>query len=268
VIQHQIIVPQTVYIQYETTNSSFIEMHRYLKAIGIKNNNFFLVLYDRDLAGIDPRDTNLNYQMKSRIFRECCANYWYFIREVVRIPTAGAGGTGVRYQMHRGNLAMNFLSVLNKNVFCELPRQHGKTTAAVFRYLWIFNFGTTNSQIMFIHKNHDGSKENLARLKEYRESQPSFLRMDSIIGFDGKRLKVPNTVEVLEHPTNKNQIKTLPSARNKALANTRLPITTTNITTINIAATIFIAFFSTTLVSGIFFIKSLFPSILLTIYTL
>ena len=220
-VQQQIDIRNRVHIHLETTNKSFLEMHYYLKAKGIKNNAFFLSLYDTDLIGVDPFDPNLTSFMKGKILRECMLNYWYWLRECAVINEEGATrARGKRFQLHRGNLAMNFLSVLNKNVFCEMPRQHGKTTAAIFRYLWIFNFGTTNSQIMFIHKNHDGSKENLATLKEYRESLPSYLRMDSVIGIDGKRLKVPNTVEMLEHPTNKNQIKTLPSARNKALANT------------------------------------------------
>ena len=73
---------------------------------------------------------------------------------------------------------------------------------------------------MFIHKNHDGSKDNLAALKRYREVQPSYLRLDSITGADGKKLKVIDRAETLQHPSNNNRIKTLASARNKQMANT------------------------------------------------
>lgn len=213
-IQHQIIVPQTVYIHYETTNTSFIEMHRYLKAIGINNNNFFLVLYDRDLAGIDPRDNNLSYQMKSRVFRECCANYWYFIREVVRVPTAGAGGTGVRYQMHRGNLAMNFLFSLNYSLFTILPRQNFKTVSTAVRYLWTFNFGASYTVMGFFHKDHGGSKGNLKTVKDLRDMLPSYLQMSAETSSKtGQKLKVPNTVIALGHKVNGNSIVTYPSAR-------------------------------------------------------
>ena len=79
-----------VYYQMETTNKSFLEMHYFLKAKGIKKNKFFLILYDRDLAGVNPRDPNLNEMMKAKIFRECMVNFWYFIREVVIIPQSGA----------------------------------------------------------------------------------------------------------------------------------------------------------------------------------
>ena len=46
----------TVFYQMNTENKSFLEMHYYLKARGIKNNKFHLLLYDKDLAGVDPYD--------------------------------------------------------------------------------------------------------------------------------------------------------------------------------------------------------------------
>lgn len=219
-VQYQVQMQQTVTFHTETTNQSFIDMHYILKQKGIENNKFFLVIYDADLKGVDPRDPNLSPMMKRKVLRECMINYWYFLREVVRIPDQGGSvGAGVRYKLHRGNLAMNFLFMLNYNMFVELPRQHGKTVSALCRYLWVFNFGSTNSEIMFIHKNHGGSKDNLASLKRLREMLPSYLQMSSVIGADGKKLKVPNTIETLQHPSNHNKIRTLPSAKNKATAN-------------------------------------------------
>lgn len=219
-VQTQIVAQQTIYYQMETTNQSFIDMHYFLKQKGIKNNAFFLILYDRGLAGVDPRDPSLDKAMKTRIFRECCCNYWYFLREVVRIPVQGGTvGSGVRYKLHRGNLAMNFLFVLNYNMFVELPRQHFKTTSALCRYLWVYNFGSSNSEIMFIHKDHSGSKKNLKQLKELRDALPSYLQMTATVTMDGTRLKVPNTVETMQHPLNKNKITTFASARSKDYAN-------------------------------------------------
>ena len=56
-----------VYYQMTTTNKSFLNMHYFLKSIGIKNNKFMLVLYDKDLAGIDPFDRRLNSYMKQKV---------------------------------------------------------------------------------------------------------------------------------------------------------------------------------------------------------
>ena len=209
-----------VFLQMETAHKSFLDMHYFLKSQGIKNNNFFLALYDIGLRGIDPRDPNLPGYMKIRILEECRKNYWYFLREVLRIPVAGGDPNGGdRYRLDRAGLAMNFLFTLNASFYCEIPRQFGKTSTACARYLWIYNFASTNSDIMFMHKDHSGSKDNLKKLKSFRDALPSYLRFDSAIGADGKKLKVPNTIEKIEHPYNHNKIVTKPSARTRDAAN-------------------------------------------------
>ena len=219
-VQQQLQVPRTVLIHKSTTNRSFLEMHWYLKERGIQNNDFFLILFDKDLAGVNPRDPNLPQVMKVKILNECMRNYWYFLREICLVPTQGGeAGGGKRFQLHRGNLAMNFLFILNYNMFLELPRQQGKTVAAAFRYLWCYNFGTTNSEMVFMHKDHTGSKSNLKKLKEIRDALPPYLQMSSPVGADGKKLKVPNTIVMIEHPHNHNKITTYPSARTKEAAN-------------------------------------------------
>lgn len=209
-------VQRKIYYQKSTTNKSFLNMHYYLRDIGIQNNAFMLVLLDPDLAGIDPHDRRLNTFMKQKVLRECISNYWYFLREVVRIPDQG--GSGVKYELTRGNLALNFCMMLNLNIFLELPRQQGKTISAVCRYLYLFNFGTTNSEITFLNKKMDDSKLNLQRLKELREMLPTYLRMDQPFARDNKKLKIPDTIEKLQHPVNRNIIRTAPSARNKIAA--------------------------------------------------
>lgn len=210
----------TVYYHMSTTNQSFLDMHYYLKQTGRQNNKFFLVIYDPDLIGVDPRDPNLNTLMKKKILRECIINFWYFIREVVRIPDqGGAVGGGARYKLHRGNLALNFGFLLNWNMFVEFPRQHGKTISAVVWYLWVFNFGTTNSEMMFMNKKHDDSKMNLRRLKDIRDTLPSYLQMKEMMGPDGKIKKASNNVESTTNIINNNKITTKAGARNSAGAN-------------------------------------------------
>lgn len=218
-IQNNITYFQRAYVHDTTTNQSFVDMHYYLKAKGIKNNVFHLVIYDPDLMGVDPRDPNLTIQMKAKIFKECRINFWYFIREVVRIPQEGGDiGSGTRYQLHRGNLAMNYLFTMNISMFVEFPRQHGKTTAAICWYLWVFNFGSTNTKMMFINKKHDDARKNLKDLKRYRDALPDYLKMDAPIDSNGKKIRVPNTVDTLQHPINYNVILTLPAAPSKAKA--------------------------------------------------
>lgn len=209
-----------IFYQFNTKNVSFLEVHYNLKSLGIENNKFFLLLLDPDLANIDPRDPNLNQHYKLKVLKECMSNYWYFLREVLRIPDQGGSANGgVPYKLHRGNLAYNFCSMYNWNIFQELPRQHGKTIGVCCRLLWVYLFGTTNSEVMIINKKHDDSKLNLQRIKDIRDTLPSYLQMSSTYGMDGKKLKAKSNVETLEHPTNKNKLKTLPAARNAVLAN-------------------------------------------------
>lgn len=217
-VQYGNSIPIVKYYQKTTTNQSFLDMHYYLKEIGIENNKFMLVLLDPDLAGIDPFDPRLNDIYKAKILRECMHNYWYFIREVVRVPSSGGVGRGSRYQLHRGNLALNFCMAINLNVFFEIPRQQGKTVSALIRYLYLFNFGTTNSDIAFLNKKLEDSKLNLARMKEFRELLPTYLRMSEVIGADGKRVKATNTVLALKHPVNGNKITAFSSATSKVAA--------------------------------------------------
>lgn len=219
-IQQQTADPIRIYYQMTTTNTSFIDMHHYLRYKGIKNNKFFLVLYDPDLDGVDPRDPNLSIMMKRKILRECVVNYWYFIREVVRIPDQGGTvGSGVRYRLHRGNLALNFGFLMNWNMFLELPRQHYKTISSICWYLWCYNFGTTNSEIMFMNKRHDDSKMNLRRLREIRDALPPYLQMKEYVDSTGKKVVGSKNVESAQNVINHNKITTKPSARSKSLAN-------------------------------------------------
>ncbi len=212
-------VPIKVYYDDKTSNQSFMKMHYFLKAKGIQNNKFFLLIYDTGLIGINPYDPNLPRQMKIRILRECLSNYWYYLRSIVRIPEEGGqAGSGKMYELSRANLAMSYMFVYNINQFLEIPRQQGKTVSACAWYLWCFNFGTTNSRIMFANKKHDDSKANLRTLKNLRAALPDYLRMDSLIGRDGKQVRVPNTAETLQNPINKNMISTLPGARTPSLA--------------------------------------------------
>ena len=138
----------------------------------------------------------------------------------MRIPQQGATvGGGIRFELHRANLAMNFLFILNFDMFVECSRQMGKTLCANCRYLWVYNFGTSNSEIVYLHKDHQGAKDNLKSLRNIRDALPSYLQMSSAVNNEGKKLKVPNTVVMMQHPFNNNRIVTKPSARTKDAAN-------------------------------------------------
>jgi hypothetical protein len=218
VIKQVVFTQPTYHVALETTNQSFIDMYYYLINIGIPKEkaNFMLRLYDESLIGINPFDKNLPLQIKQRIALEVSRNIWYFIRECVRVDTAAGK---VRFELHRGNMAMIYLFERNYSFFVELPRQFGKTTASAVCYLWVFNFAARNSKILFFHKEHKGSKDNLATVKSLRDNLPEYLQMKAdTIGTKGQKIKVPNTVETASNILTGNSIVTLPSARSATQA--------------------------------------------------
>lgn len=206
----------TVYYQMNTTNKSFLNMHYFLKRRGIKNNRFHLILLDKDLANIDPRDPNLSPLMKRKIFIECQRNCFYYVREVVRIQSQG--GPYVPFKLDRGNLALLFCFSLNLNIYQEQPRQTGKTVGCETWYSWVYNFGSRNANMIFLNKKHDDAKRNLNDVKNIVEALPSYLRFDQAFAVDGKKLKGRNTVQYVQHKINFNKIEAIPMARNRTAA--------------------------------------------------
>ena len=70
-----------------------------------------------------------------------------------------------------------------------------------------------------MNRDFSASKLNLHDLKDIRNLLPSYLQFSSTVGADGKKLKVPNTVQAIQHPYNHNTIVTYASARSKEAAN-------------------------------------------------
>ena len=201
---------RTFIYDIKTRNLSFLQVAVDLKRLGIKNNMFFLRLYDETLQGVDPFSPYLTEDQMVRIINECIINPWYFLRECVRIPDQG--GNGIPYQLHRANLAQTFCFLLGIDHYVVIPRQKGKTQSAIAIIDWAFLFGTTNSEIAFINKRSEDAINNLARLKAQRDLLPSYMQMKIAYDEDGDEVKERNNVKSLMNPTNKNRIVTKPSA--------------------------------------------------------
>jgi hypothetical protein len=201
-------VKRKVYYQTTTDNVSFLKLYRILKDLGIQQNKFHLKLYDAGLATIDPHDPDLSREWKARVLKEVKQNFWYFIREIVRIPVAG----GIKsYELHRGNLALSWCLMNNINTIIELPRQNYKSISAVVVYLWLYNFATINSEMMLMNKRYEDSKLNLRRIKEIREELPEYLRL-----IDER--KDQNNLTYLESSLNKNKLVAKPTATDESSA--------------------------------------------------
>lgn len=209
------------HIHHNTKNISFLKMYRMLKDLGVENNKFFLAIYDKSLMNVDPFDENLDLETKTRIGIECKRNYWYFIREVVRVPVPGSGigpGKGKQYAINRGNLALSYAVMNNLNSYTELPRQSGKSISVDIYLLWLLNFGTNTSKMLMMNKDHDNAKDNIARIKDIRECLPTYLQCKLVYNDNKKALKGSDNKEFVENAVTGNRIDTKASPTNPQTA--------------------------------------------------
>ena len=160
-------------IHSSTRNRSFLKMYKTLQELGVKNNKFFLRLYDADLANVNPHDKNLSSVIKKKIVVEIVRNPWYYLREVILLPAAGSS---IPFELHRGNLALVWCILNNLNTILILPRQQGKTIGVVSILEWVYDFGTSNTEILFSNKSLGDAINNLKRLKDIRHQLPAFLK--------------------------------------------------------------------------------------------
>lgn len=157
---------------YQTKNISFIKMAKQLRDKHVKNWNFMLALNDSKLQGIDPHDKNLSLEMQGRIHQEVKHNFWYYIREVIKINSTGGA---VSYELHLGNMALHYCQLKNLDVIICLPRQHFKTWSNIVWYSWVYLYQAENYTIMFGNKQLADSQENLKRIMDIIEVLPSYL---------------------------------------------------------------------------------------------
>lgn len=200
---------ETVYYEIMTKNSTFLEVVSTLKEKNIKNNKLPLILYDRTLAGIDPWSKKVakNVKLQAKIMYECTRNYWYFIRNVVKVPVAGGL---IPYTLHRGNLAQSFTMLNNLKTIIMLPRQHYKTQTAVIVYLWQILFTASNYNYIFSHKAVDDAKANLKRLQDMIDCVPKYLS----VGVDKNKDNMSK--ESMHIKSSNNSVRVIGPAADKA----------------------------------------------------
>lgn len=194
---------------YDTKNISFIKMAKHLKDKGVKKWNFMLVLYDSKLKDIDPYDKNLSLEMQARIQKEVMINFWYYIREIIKIPSTGGN---VDYELHLGNMATHWLQLNNIDIIECLPRQHYKTWSACCWYSWVYLYRAKNYTMIFSNKQLPDSQENLKRLMDIIESLPDYLKSHMNAKND------TDNINMLRLAENNNTIKSLSSPKDEKSA--------------------------------------------------
>lgn len=166
-------------IDFKTTNKSFISMYKILKALGIKNNKFFLILFDDSLQGVDPfAESVLSIEMKERIKMECIRNPYYYFRELWRCSTEDGGLT--RFRLDIAELAALFLQLQSFNTFKEKPRQTGKTVSDLAHIGYNYLLKSVNADIGIFNYDDTHAKLNLQRVLEQLDLLPTYLHMHKL----------------------------------------------------------------------------------------
>lgn len=168
------ILRDRVYIDTMTLNTSFLRMAIQLNKMGVRNNTFFLSLYDRDLIGKDPHNLNDDSEeLRQRIAYECKINYWYFIREVVRVVSSGTDG--IPFILNRANLAQAWLFHNSVNGFLTMPRQIGKTLGGLSILDWYMYIAAMKLSVGMFCQGSMLQWDNIKRMKELRDALPKYL---------------------------------------------------------------------------------------------
>lgn len=165
------------YYHTSTSNKSFLHMAKMLKDLGNVNNKFMLLLLDKDLAHVNPRDPGLSDEMKQKIIVEARNNFWYYVRELVRIQTPG-DPEGVPFRAHVGNMAIFFLMLQDFNFYVEQARQTGKTLGVVVFDSWIYGLNGQNINMLYLHYDKEESTKNKNTLLSTIKALPTYLQLN------------------------------------------------------------------------------------------
>ena len=191
------VVSNRCIVDTTTKNTSFIKMSMLLRRMGIKNNTFMLALTQPELRDYDPYDEDLPQEIALKMALECVTNPWYFLREIQRVPIPG--GTTL-FQLNRASLATTWCFLANVNSYLTMPRQIGKTVLALsITDLALHVFGN-NTNIGMFARNDGLRTENVRRLKELRNTLPSWLVKT------GSKYSTDNQESLLYRPNNSKYI--------------------------------------------------------------
>lgn len=177
-------------IQANTTNTSFLKMYYILNQMGVKNNAFFLQLYDETLYNVDPLDEeHLTDEQKLRIHIEISKNPWYFFREIIRFPVSDVKQ---RFELTRATLAIIWVLLNDLHSYVVIPRQSGKSYTVAAFYTWLIYWGSKNFAGTFFAQNESIVTQNLTRVKDLRDALPKYLNLKTNADTDNQHMLVFN----------------------------------------------------------------------------
>lgn len=196
-------------IHYETSNKSFLRLAEIYYNMGIKNCAFHLSLLNPALKNVDPFDPDIDEETILMILDEVCSNYWYYIREVMRVESSG-NIDGVPFKANRSNIAVYWLYHAHITTLCTVIRQTGKTTMLKALYTWLLEYGISGAIFGLVTKDSSLKQETMESIKEQLEYLPDYLKLHT-------KRDVMNSDEI-DIKATKNKLKCWLSNTSKKLA--------------------------------------------------
>lgn len=175
-------------LDYNTSNKSAITLATKLRQMGIKNNAFFLVLFDPSLSGVDPFSPDLTKEQMIRIGVECKRNPWYFLREVARAP-AQAGNESSPVEFNRSIICIWWCFFNHVTLILTQIRQTGKSFGSDSLLNGLMNFWSSNTKINLLTLSEKLRSETVGRIKNIYDELPAYLKFKT-------RLDLNNTEEL------------------------------------------------------------------------
>lgn len=163
-------------IHYETKNESFLRLAEIYHEMGIENCAFHLSLLNPKLRDVDPWAPDLTETEKLAVIAECKRNFWYYLREVGRVPTPGLL-TGSRYRANRSNIGLYWLYFNHITTVKTVIRQTGKTTDLNSLGRYLLAIGTVGAEMGLLTKDSGLRASTMSDLKEMFEYIPEYMHV-------------------------------------------------------------------------------------------
>lgn len=158
----------------KTPNKSYLRLAKMLQMMGVKNCLFHLSLLQPQLQGVDTRDPNLTVDQVVMIKTEARKNFWYMMREVIRIPAASGDGE-VFFDINRGALAAWWCYLSHQDYNLTQPRQTGKSTSTNVLLVWLLFVVYRNTRVFLLTKDDKLRTENVEQIKKIQDLLPSYM---------------------------------------------------------------------------------------------
>ena len=163
-------------IHTNTKNKSFVRTAGLYKKMKIKNHSFILALHNPLLEFVDPHDPDITEEQLVMVIEECKENFWYYIREVARLP-ASSGDEADIFLANRANIGLFWLFWNHIMLMLIQPRQTGKSVSTDTLMRYLINISLYNSKVSLLTKDDKLRVENVLRLKEIEKILPPYLKM-------------------------------------------------------------------------------------------